>query len=148
MLRQGREMGLNATAPQKASATKMMPEMNTVSESARTASSVSPSTESEIATVAYQLWLHRGCPIGSSQEDWFRAEAMLKNALLWGDSFSRPLIPCCNPRTESEMVPEFDLEVWGHWEVWEREYGARWVWDFRGPGVGGLNRARPSGKAA
>src|ERR1035438_5130748 len=33
-------------------------------------------TEGEIATVAYQLWLDNGCPVGSDQEDWFRAEAM------------------------------------------------------------------------
>jgi hypothetical protein len=28
----------------------------------------------EIAVLAYQLWHERGCPIGSDQEDWFRAE--------------------------------------------------------------------------
>ena len=27
-----------------------------------------------IAALAYQLWQARGCPIGSDQEDWFRAE--------------------------------------------------------------------------
>lgn len=27
--------------------------------------------------LAYRLWLERGCPIGSDQEDWFRAENML-----------------------------------------------------------------------
>lgn len=32
----------------------------------------------EIAALAYQLWLARGCPIGSDQDDWFRAEVMLK----------------------------------------------------------------------
>jgi hypothetical protein len=45
------------------------------------AATVSP-TESEIATVTYQLWLDNGCPVGSHEEDWFRAEAMLKNALI------------------------------------------------------------------
>jgi hypothetical protein len=34
--------------------------------------------EVEIAGVAYQLWLDRGCPNGSDQEDWFRAEELLK----------------------------------------------------------------------
>ena len=38
---------------------------------------VDPS-EVEIAEVAYQLWLDRGCPNGSEQEDWFRAEEILK----------------------------------------------------------------------
>jgi hypothetical protein len=31
----------------------------------------------KIEQVAYLLWLERGCPIGSDQEDWFRAENML-----------------------------------------------------------------------
>jgi len=52
-------------------------------------------TEGEIATVAYQLWLDNGCPVGSDQEDWFRAEAMLKNALIakCEDLARRPSIP-------------------------------------------------------
>lgn len=33
----------------------------------------------EIAALAYQLWNERGCPIGSPDEDWFRAEAELSN---------------------------------------------------------------------
>jgi Protein of unknown function (DUF2934) len=33
--------------------------------------------EQGIAVLAYQLWIERGCPIGSDQEDWFRAEAIL-----------------------------------------------------------------------
>jgi hypothetical protein len=33
----------------------------------------------KIAELAYQLWLERGCPIGSDQADWFRAELMLKS---------------------------------------------------------------------
>ena len=27
-----------------------------------------------IAELAYQLWEKRGCPIGSPEEDWYRAE--------------------------------------------------------------------------
>ena len=34
--------------------------------------------ESAIAALAYQIWLERGCAIGSDQEDWFRAEEDLK----------------------------------------------------------------------
>jgi len=30
--------------------------------------------KNEVAALAYQLWQERGCPIGSDQEDWFRAE--------------------------------------------------------------------------
>jgi hypothetical protein len=38
------------------------------------------SDETGIAVLAYQLWMDRGCPIGSDQEDWFRAEAIIKGA--------------------------------------------------------------------
>jgi hypothetical protein len=30
-----------------------------------------------VAKVAYQLWLDRGCPLGSPEEDWHRAEQFL-----------------------------------------------------------------------
>jgi hypothetical protein len=147
-------MGSDATALKKSSvtmssdATKTMPEMGSVSESVKTGATVGP-TESEIATAAYQSWLERGCPIGSDQEDWFRAEAMLQNALVvkCEDQFSRPSIPCCDTRTESEMLAQFPWE--GHWEVWEREWGSnRWVWDVRASRVGVSNRACLAGEAA
>jgi len=32
------------------------------------------SDRGNIARVAYQHWLERGCPIGSPEDDWFRAE--------------------------------------------------------------------------
>jgi len=35
-------------------------------------------THDEIEKVAYELWQQRGCPIGSPEEDWFRAEEMLQ----------------------------------------------------------------------
>ena len=34
--------------------------------------------ETAIAALAYQIWLDRGCPAGSDQQDWFQAEADLK----------------------------------------------------------------------
>ena len=34
--------------------------------------------ETRIAELAYLFWLDRGCPTGSDQEDWFRAENLLK----------------------------------------------------------------------
>ena len=136
MPRRGRRTGSGATTLQKSAktvssdATKTMPETSTVSESVQTAATVSP-TESEIATVAYQLWLDHGCPAGSDQEYLFRAEAMLKDALaVKGAGLSRrPSIPRCDTRTESEMVAEFRYE--GHWEVWESEWGGpRWTCDL------------------
>jgi DUF2934 family protein len=30
-----------------------------------------------IGALAYELWLKRGCPIGSPEEDWFQAERLL-----------------------------------------------------------------------
>jgi hypothetical protein len=38
------------------------------------------SDRGDIATLAYQLWNDRGCPIGSPDEDWFRAENELKGS--------------------------------------------------------------------
>ena len=34
----------------------------------------------EVAALAFKMWQERGCPIGSDQEDWFRAENELKNS--------------------------------------------------------------------
>ena len=34
--------------------------------------------EAAIAARAHECWQERGCPIGSDQEDWFRAEQELK----------------------------------------------------------------------
>jgi len=116
--------------------------MDAVPESVETAATLSP-TYSDIATIAFQLWVERGSPIGSDQEDWLRAEEMLKNALVvkWEDRLG------CDTLTESEIVAVFLCE--GHWEVWEREWGgARWVWDIRSSRVGVSSPAYSSGKAA
>ncbi len=37
-----------------------------------------PSPET-IAALAHELWVRRGCPQGSPEEDWYRAEEELKN---------------------------------------------------------------------
>jgi hypothetical protein len=37
-----------------------------------------------IATLAYELWLKRGSPIGSAEEDWFQAERALAERALGG----------------------------------------------------------------
>jgi hypothetical protein len=147
MPRQGRRIGSDATAQQKwaetmsSKAVTMMPERSTVSESVKTSTTLSP-TESEIASLAYQLWQDNGCPVGSEKEDWFRAEAMLKNKLLkkGQDLSGGPSVPRDDPRTELEMLIEFRWE--GHWVVWESEWGGpRWVWDLATPGFEVLSRA-------
>src|ERR1035437_2657055 len=113
---------------------EMMPERSTVSASVKTAPTDSP-TESEIAAVAYLLWLDNGCPDGTDQEDWLRAEAMLKTALAaqCEGLSSRTSIPSRDTVTEYEILAEFRWE--GHWEVWESEWGGpRWVCDSGPPG--------------
>ena len=107
---------------------KMVRERSTGSKSPKTAKSVSP-TKREIAAVANQLWLDNGCRVGSDQEDWFRAEAMLKNVLVAkGEDLSIRPSTRIDIRPEPEMQNRFRWE--GHWEVWESEWaGARWVWD-------------------
>ena len=37
-----------------------------------------PENQQEIATLAYEFWQTRGCPDGSPEEDWFRAERELQ----------------------------------------------------------------------
>ncbi len=48
-------------------------------ESSNIAASKGPQ-ESDIAVAAYYLWVNRGCPVGSDQDDWFQAEAALKDS--------------------------------------------------------------------
>jgi hypothetical protein len=109
------------------SAVMMMRERSRESKPVKTAAAIGP-TESEIATLAYQLWQDNGCPAGSDQEDWFLAKASLKSALAakGQDPSGRPSVPRDDTGTEFEMLAEFRWE--GHWVVWEREWGgARWV---------------------
>jgi len=119
----------------------MMGERSTVIESVKTSTTVSP-TESEIATLAYQLWQDKGCPVGLDKEDWLRAEAMLKNQLVkkGQDLSGGPSVSRDYPRDELEMLIEFRWE--GHWVVWQSEWsGPRWVWDSATSGFEVLNRA-------
>jgi hypothetical protein len=113
----------------------MMREGSTASEAAKTAATVGP-TESEIAALAYQLWQDNGCPVGSDKDDWFRAEAMLKNAPVAKrqDLPGRPSGPRDDTPTEFEMQAEFRWE--GYWVVWESEWGGpRWNRDLGTSGV-------------
>jgi len=118
-------------------AAMMMRERSTVSESLKAAATIGP-TESEIATLAYQLWQDNGCPVGSDKEDWFLAKALLKSALVTKrqDLPGRPSVPRDDTPTEFEMLAEFRWE--GYWVVWESEWGGpRWIWNLATPGVEG-----------
>ena len=37
-----------------------------------------PGNQEEISALAYELWIQRGCPLGSPEVDWFRAEEELQ----------------------------------------------------------------------
>jgi hypothetical protein len=50
----------------------------TVGGSREIPATISPD-QATIAQLAYLYWLDRGCPIGSPEEDWSRAEQDLKN---------------------------------------------------------------------
>src|ERR1039458_5248188 len=39
-----------------------------------------------IAALAYRYWQERGCPEGSAEEDWFRAEQDMQNKTVFGYS--------------------------------------------------------------
>ena len=40
--------------------------------------SIRPAAEEAIAKRAYELWLQRGCPEGSPEEDWYKAQEELE----------------------------------------------------------------------
>jgi hypothetical protein len=42
---------------------------------------VSVENHEEIARLAYSYWQARGCPIGSPEEDWYRAENELRQPI-------------------------------------------------------------------
>ena len=42
---------------------------------------LSETAEATVARLAYQLWLQRGSPDGSPDEDWYRAESLLESGI-------------------------------------------------------------------
>jgi hypothetical protein len=46
-------------------------------ESKRKSSATAAAKPDHIAELAYTMWESRGCPIGSPEEDWFKAEQEL-----------------------------------------------------------------------
>jgi hypothetical protein len=120
---------LDASASISRDPAKLMPERRAVSRFVEADTTARP-TESEIATVAYQLWVDEGCPDGTDQADWFRAKAMLESALVASREgvWSRLSGSFGDISIEYEILAEYQGE--GHWEVWEREWGgAHWVRD-------------------
>jgi hypothetical protein len=48
-----------------------------IEEGQRNAILVDDLDPAEVAELSHQLWIERGCPIGSPEQDWFRAEEEL-----------------------------------------------------------------------
>jgi len=57
---------------------RTMPQPKRLHKVTQKSAATSPDEEI-IAARAYQIWLERGCPIGSDQQDWFKAVEELKN---------------------------------------------------------------------
>lgn len=55
------------------------PEVATPDPSGATGLASSQVEQDEITRLAHQFWIERGCPIGTPEEDWFRAEAELRS---------------------------------------------------------------------
>jgi hypothetical protein len=46
---------------------------------------VAPLDSEKVAALAYQFWQERGCPEGSPDEDWFRAEEEVRRSTASGE---------------------------------------------------------------
>lgn len=57
---------------------RIKPAESHVSKRSGVTSGPTPLEQNSIAALAYQFWQARGCPFGSPEEDWFRAEAELR----------------------------------------------------------------------
>jgi Protein of unknown function (DUF2934) len=57
--------------------------------------------QEEVSVHAYYLWQRRGCPIGSPEEDWFRAE---REVLTTKPAETRPLASRLEPFSTSRTA--------------------------------------------
>jgi hypothetical protein len=67
-----------AASPAKKKSPAPAPVMVSPSGSSVPTDAEEPIGSQEIAALAYQYWQARGCPDGSPEEDWFRAERELQ----------------------------------------------------------------------
>jgi hypothetical protein len=54
------------------------PDLHQHTQAATTGHGIATFGHADIAALAYELWQARGCPDGSSQEDWFHASEKLR----------------------------------------------------------------------
>ena len=59
--------------------TKIAVESDSIAESADESARIEPQNQQEVAALAYEFWQARGCPDGSPEQDWFRAERELQS---------------------------------------------------------------------
>ena len=59
--------------------TKMAVEPDSIAKSPDESARFEPENQQEVAGLAYEFWQARGCPDGSPEEDWFRAERELQS---------------------------------------------------------------------
>lgn len=57
----------------------MAPQATKAVEEANIQAAAQNTMREDIASLAYQLWQDRGCPVGSPDEDWYRAEEMVRD---------------------------------------------------------------------
>jgi hypothetical protein len=55
-----------------------MIEENSIAEETPELEAAEVDIEQKIAARAHELWIERGCPLGSPEEDWFRAEQEIR----------------------------------------------------------------------
>ena len=68
------------------------------------------SRREEIAVRAHRLWEQRGCPAGSAEEDWFRAEEEISREQPAGDELVRArnkAVRAHHHTLEAAVVPPF-----------------------------------------
>jgi len=68
------------------------------------------SLHEEIALRAHRLWVERGCPIGSPEEDWFRAEEEIRGEQAARDELVRArnkAVRAHGHPPEAESAPPF-----------------------------------------
>lgn len=75
---QGKEDHL--TGPEHSrQALEHLPDANARTQAATVGHGIAAFGHKDIAALAYELWQARGCPFGSSQEDWYRAVEELRS---------------------------------------------------------------------
>ena len=65
-----------------------------------------PANQGEISALAYELWIQRGCPLGSPEVDWFRAKEELrrkKRLAVAQHSINAPLAGAIKCRGEEDF---------------------------------------------